>query len=172
MCGRMEVRTTAHAERWRWSGKLFEMASAPSGWRAFPGAPRRSRQRDVTGRRHAVTEHEPVQIPRPTPERPVIVVGAGMAGLTAAVALHGSGAPVQLPEASDGVGGRIRTDRHPAAFLLDRGFQVLLEAYPYAHRWIDLAALDPRPSMPRPDLDGTTIGAAGGSAAAPRRGAA
>jgi phytoene dehydrogenase-like protein len=92
-----------------------------------------------------VTEHGLTQIPRPTPERPVIVVGAGMAGLTAAVALHEAGVPVQLLEASDGVGGRIRTDRHPAGFLLDRGFQVLLEAYPFARRWIDLAALAPAP---------------------------
>jgi phytoene dehydrogenase-like protein len=68
-----------------------------------------------------------------------------MAGLTAAVALHEAGVPVRLLEASDGVGGRIRTDRHPAGFLLDRGFQVLLEAYPFARRWIDLAALDPAP---------------------------
>jgi len=90
-----------------------------------------------------MTEHEPIQMPRPTPERPVIVVGAGMAGLTAAVALHDAGVPVQLLEASDGVGGRIRTDRHPAGFLLDRGFQVLLEAYPFVRRWIDLGALAP-----------------------------
>lgn len=92
-----------------------------------------------------MTEHEPTQIPRPTPERPVIVVGAGMAGLTAAVALHEAGVPVGLLEASDGVGGRVRTDRHPAGFLLDRGFQVLLEAYPFARRWIDLSALAPAP---------------------------
>jgi phytoene dehydrogenase-like protein len=90
-----------------------------------------------------MTEHEPIQMPRPTPERPVIVVGAGMAGLTAAVALHDAGVPVQLLEASDGVGGRTRTDRHPAGFLLDRGFQVLLEAYPFVRRWIDLGALAP-----------------------------
>jgi phytoene dehydrogenase-like protein len=68
-----------------------------------------------------------------------------MAGLTAAVALHEAGVPVQLLEASDGVGGRIRTDRHSAGYLLDRGFQVLLEAYPFADRWIDLAALAPAP---------------------------
>lgn len=68
-----------------------------------------------------------------------------MAGLTAAVALHEAGVPVKLLEASDGVGGRIRTDRHPAGFLLDRGFQVLLEAYPFARRWIDLSALDAAP---------------------------
>jgi phytoene dehydrogenase-like protein len=82
---------------------------------------------------------------RPSAERPVMVVGAGMAGLTAAVALHEAEVPVQILEASDGVGGRIRTDRHPEGFLLDRGFQVLLEAYPFARRWIDMPALDPAP---------------------------
>ena len=61
------------------------------------------------------------------------------------MALHEVGVPVQLLEASDGVGGRICTDRHPAGFLLDRGFQVLLDAYPFARRWIDLAALSPAP---------------------------
>lgn len=82
---------------------------------------------------------------QPTAERPVIVVGAGIAGLVAAVALHDAGVPVRLLEASDGVGGRIRTDRDPAGFLLDRGFQVLLDAYPSAQRWLDLAALDAAP---------------------------
>ena len=88
------------------------------------------------------------QIPKPTPERPVIVAGAGMAGLTAAVALHEAGVSVQFLEASDGLGGRVRTDRRPAGYLLDRGFQVLLEAYPFADRWIELTALAPAHSMP------------------------
>src|SRR5919112_723143 len=68
-----------------------------------------------------------------------------MAGLTAAVALHEAGVSVQFLEASDGLGGRVRTDRRPAGYLLDRGFQVLLEAYPFARRWIDVAALAPAP---------------------------
>jgi phytoene dehydrogenase-like protein len=84
-------------------------------------------------------------MPRPTFARPVIVIGAGMAGLTAAVSLHAAGVPVRLLEASDGVGGRIRTDRHPDGFLLDRGFQVLLDAYPAARPWIDLGPLAAAP---------------------------
>lgn len=72
---------------------------------------------------------------------PVIVVGAGMAGLTAAVALHEAGIPVRVTEASDAVGGRVRSDRHREGFILDRGYQVLLDAYPAARRWIDHDAL-------------------------------
>lgn len=72
---------------------------------------------------------------------PVVVVGAGMAGLTAAVALHEAGVPVRLFEVAEEVGGRIRTDRHPDGYLLDRGYQVLLDAYPAARRWIDHDAL-------------------------------
>lgn len=46
-------------------------------------------------------------------------------------------------EASDGVGGRVRTDEMEG-FRLDRGFQVLLEAYPEAERAFDYGALDLR----------------------------
>jgi len=58
------------------------------------------------------------------PDEPVVVVGAGLAGLSCAVALHDAGMPVQVYEASDGVGGRVRTDRVDG-FTLDRGFQVV-----------------------------------------------
>lgn len=71
---------------------------------------------------------------------PVIIVGAGMAGLVAAVSLHEAGIPIRVFEASDDVGGRIRSTRHEG-FVLDRGFQVLLDAYPAASRWIDYQAL-------------------------------
>lgn len=66
-----------------------------------------------------------------------------MAGLVAAVSLHESGVPVRVFEAADGVGGRIRTDAHADGFLLDRGYQVLLDAYPSSQRWVDHAALEP-----------------------------
>jgi len=75
------------------------------------------------------------------PDEPVVVVGAGLAGLSCAVALHDAGLPVQVYEASDGIGGRVRTD-HVDGFLLDRGFQVALTAYPEMHRQLDMAALD------------------------------
>jgi phytoene dehydrogenase-like protein len=73
----------------------------------------------------------------------VIVVGVGLAGLTAARQLLERGADVAVFEASDGVGGRVRTDRVDG-FLLDRGFQVLFSSYPAAKRRLDMDALDLR----------------------------
>ena len=67
---------------------------------------------------------------RDLPDRAqVVVVGAGLAGLCAATALTRAGADVIVLEASDGIGGRVRTDVVDG-FLLDRGFQVLLTGYP------------------------------------------
>ncbi len=82
------------------------------------------------------------------PERAeVVVIGAGLAGLAAATTLQKAGRDVRVLEASDGVGGRVRTDRVDG-FLLDRGFQVMLTGYPEAHRQLDLEALDLRPFAP------------------------
>ncbi len=77
------------------------------------------------------------------PDAPVIVVGAGLAGLACAVALHESGVAVIVLEAGDGVGGRVRTDLIDG-FVVDRGFQVMLTAYPELHRQFDVDALDLR----------------------------
>ena len=81
--------------------------------------------------------------PRRSGDAPVVIVGAGLAGLSCAVALHDAGRDVVVLEASDGVGGRVRTDEI-AGYRLDRGFQALLTAYPEAHRQLDLEALDLR----------------------------
>ncbi len=77
----------------------------------------------------------------------VVIVGAGLAGLACALRLHETGARVRVLEASDGVGGRVRTDVVDG-FRLDRGFQVLLTAYPEARRVLDYPALDLRPFLP------------------------
>jgi phytoene dehydrogenase-like protein len=77
----------------------------------------------------------------------VIVVGAGVSGLVAALELKRRGFDVQVLEASDNVGGRVRTDEVDG-FLLDRGFQVLLTAYPEARRCLDFEALDLREFEP------------------------
>ncbi len=71
---------------------------------------------------------------------PVAIVGAGLAGLRCAGLLAEQGYEVTVYEASDGVGGRARTDS-VGDFRLDRGFQVLLTAYPEARRAFDYDAL-------------------------------
>ena len=78
---------------------------------------------------------------------PVIIVGAGLSGLTCARYLHKAGVPFQIVEASDGVGGRVRTDRVDG-FLLDRGFQVYLSAYPQAGEILNIELLDLRSFEP------------------------
>ncbi len=70
-----------------------------------------------------------------------IIIGAGLAGLTCAKVLSERGAEVVVFEASDGVGGRVRTDERDG-FLLDRGFQVYFTSYPVSKRHLDHAALD------------------------------
>jgi phytoene dehydrogenase-like protein len=77
----------------------------------------------------------------------VVVVGAGLAGLACARTLARRGVPVTVLEASDGVGGRVRTDE-VEGFRVDRGFQVLLTAYPEARAALDLDALDLQPFFP------------------------
>ncbi len=74
----------------------------------------------------------------------VIVVGGGLAGLSAAVVLHQAGRSVRVLERSDRVGGRVRTDVVDG-FRLDRGFQVFLDSYPTARQFLDLEALDLKP---------------------------
>ena len=73
----------------------------------------------------------------------VVIVGAGLAGLVCAQDLTRAGVGCQVLEASDGVGGRVRTD-NVNGFLLDRGFQIVLTAYPQIQQRLDLDALDLR----------------------------
>jgi len=70
----------------------------------------------------------------------VVVIGAGLAGLTCAKQLHANGVDVTVIEAADRVGGRVATDE-TEGFLLDRGFQVFLPAYRDAAAELDFDAL-------------------------------
>ncbi len=74
---------------------------------------------------------------------PTVIIGGGVAGLTCARYLHNAGKEFVLLDASDAPGGRVRTDTVDG-FRLDRGFQILLTAYPEAQRLLDYTALDLR----------------------------
>src|SRR5438270_2403338 len=76
-----------------------------------------------------------------------IVIGAGLAGLACARALQRSGREVLVLEAAAAPGGRVRTDVVDG-FRLDRGFQVLLTAYPECKAALDYDALQLRKFKP------------------------
>jgi len=78
---------------------------------------------------------------------PTIIIGAGLSGLTAANYLQQRDRDFLLLEASDQVGGRVRTTSKDG-FLLDHGFQVLATAYPEAKQLLDYSKLDLRAFLP------------------------
>jgi hypothetical protein len=59
----------------------------------------------------------------------VVVIGAGLAGLSAAITLQEAGKDVRVIEASNRPGGRLTTD-YIDGFRLDRGFQLINLNYP------------------------------------------
>ncbi len=75
-----------------------------------------------------------------TPQHDVIIIGAGLAGLAAARTCVQAGLTPLVLESSPDVGGRLTTESVDG-FLLDRGFQVLLDSYPEARAVLDFDAL-------------------------------
>jgi protoporphyrinogen oxidase len=66
-----------------------------------------------------------------------VVIGAGLAGLSAALTLQDAGAQVTVLESSDRPGGRVASDIIDG-FILDRGFQLINMNYPEVkHRGIE-----------------------------------
>ncbi|RAP32132.1 hypothetical protein DID75_05340 [Candidatus Marinamargulisbacteria bacterium SCGC AG-410-N11] len=71
----------------------------------------------------------------------VCIIGAGLAGLTAANVLAKHGLNFCILESSDSVGGRVKTS-HVDSFKCDHGFQVFLPAYPTAKKFLNYNELN------------------------------
>lgn len=70
-----------------------------------------------------------------------IIIGAGVSGLVAAIELEKAGYAPTILEATDRVGGRVKSD-DLNGFPADHGFQVLLTEYPEAQHYLDYEKLD------------------------------
>lgn len=71
----------------------------------------------------------------------VVVIGGGLAGLSATLHLQNKGVDVALVEASDRTGGRVASDRIDG-FICDRGFQLINSKYPSLVELDVIAELD------------------------------
>lgn len=78
---------------------------------------------------------------------PIVIVGAGVAGLTCAIELERAGRTVLLYDAAPNVGGRVRTTT-VNGLTIDHGFQVLFTAYPTLSRYLDTEKLAYRAFLP------------------------
>ena len=77
----------------------------------------------------------------------VNIVGAGISGLIAALVLEEQGYSVTIYEQTDKAGGRVKTD-YIDGYTMDHGFQVLLDAYPLARKYLDVKALHLQAFLP------------------------
>ncbi|MDF0694238.1 NAD(P)/FAD-dependent oxidoreductase [Aquirufa ecclesiirivi] len=73
--------------------------------------------------------------------KPIVIIGAGIAGLQAANVLHEAGIPFVVLEKQAHVGGRVQSE-HFQGFTLDHGFQVLQTSYPEVQQSLRLPDLD------------------------------
>jgi len=89
---------------------------------------------------------------------PVVVVGAGLAGLSAAQSLIEAGVDVRVLEASTTVGGRVQTDEING-YRFDRGFQLINARYPEVKALNIIDKLDFRFALRAVDiaLDGSVV---------------
>lgn len=80
-------------------------------------------------------------------EYKIHIIGGGISGLIAAQVLEENGYTSTIIEATDRVGGRVKTDMIDN-YPLDHGFQVLLTAYPAAKKYLDFTSLELQNFLP------------------------
>lgn len=71
----------------------------------------------------------------------VLIIGAGLSGLACARVLAEKKVPFQILEATESLGGRVKTEVSREGFRFDLGFQVLLDSYPELKKCVDIPAL-------------------------------
>ena len=74
-------------------------------------------------------------------DKKVVIIGAGLAGLSSAITLQDAGCEVEIFESSDRIGGRVATDVIDG-YRLDRGFQLINARYPELLRLNVISELD------------------------------
>ena len=77
----------------------------------------------------------------------IYIIGAGISGLIVALELEKNGYHSTIIEASDSVGGRVKTDVYEG-YQLDHGFQVLLTSYPAAQKYLNYEELELQKFLP------------------------
>ena len=80
-------------------------------------------------------------------EGTIYIIGAGISGLIAARVLENHGYSPTIIEATDRVGGRVKTDI-VEGYQMDQGFQVMLDAYPKAQEYLNYEKLDLQKLIP------------------------
>jgi phytoene dehydrogenase-like protein len=83
----------------------------------------------------------------------ICIIGGGVSGLTAAITAAknrkgGSGTDIVLLESSPTIGGRVQSDVTQNGLILDRGFAVFIEEYPFAKYVLDYDSLKLRKFLP------------------------
>ena len=101
---------------------VLGLLSVTLGWMA-PGPDRLARAAEVPASNSPVVES-------PHVETPVLVVGAGLAGLTAAHRLRQAGLEVTVLEATTHLGGRMRSARYPEGVSAEAGLEELWDSNP------------------------------------------
>ena len=89
-----------------------------------------------------------------SPSAEVLVVGAGLAGLSAAITLQSAGVDVRVIESSDRAGGRVASDVIDG-FICDRGFQLINAKYPAVQELDVIKELD---FLPAPRVIEVSLG--------------
>lgn len=96
--------------------------------------------------------------------KPVVIIGAGLAGISAALHLEKNNREVIVLESSDRAGGRVATDRIDG-YLCDRGFQLINAKYPALQELDVIGEID---FIPAPRIIEVAMGTARFSLGDPR----